>query len=265
MKTFKELGLSSDLLKALDKKGYTAPTEIQEKTIPLLLSGEIDIIGHSQTGSGKTAAFALPIIQNVDLNSNHIQALILVPTRELALQVSKEFESLSGNKRIYSMPVYGGTSIMDQLKQLKRGVHVVVGTPGRTLDLIKRKALDVRSIKFAVLDEADEMLSMGFIEDIETILGSTNKNKQMLLFSATMPKQIMNITKKFMDHPEYIKVKREESATQIEEFYYNVATRDRIETINRIIDLNENFYGIIFCNTKATVDSVVKQLVASGY
>ncbi len=132
MKTFKELGLSSDLLKALDKKGYTAPTEIQEKTIPLLLSGEIDIIGHSQTGSGKTAAFALPIIQNVDLNSNHIQALILVPTRELALQVSKEFESLSGNKRIYSMPVYGGTSIMDQLKQLKRGVHVVVGTPGRT-------------------------------------------------------------------------------------------------------------------------------------
>ncbi len=264
MKTFRDLGLSETTLKALAKKGYIEPTEIQEKTIPLLLEGKRDVIGESQTGSGKTASFALPIIEKASTSKN-VQAIILVPTRELALQVAKEFESLRGDKKIYSLAVYGGTSIRDQLRQLNRGVQVVVGTPGRTLDLIRRKALNLRSVKFAVLDEADEMLNMGFIEDIETILNSTAEDKRMLLFSATMPRQIVGIAKKFMHKPVHVKLERSQSSLKIEEMYYNVMARDRFELIRRIVDLNEDFYGIIFCNTKVNVDSVTNQLLNSNY
>ncbi|PIN88143.1 RNA helicase [Candidatus Woesearchaeota archaeon CG10_big_fil_rev_8_21_14_0_10_32_24] len=264
MKTFKELGLSSTILKAIEKKGYTTTTGIQEKTIPLLLEGK-DVIGESQTGSGKTAAFALPIIEQVNPESRNVQAIILAPTRELAMQVAKEFETLRGDKNVYSLAVYGGSSMSEQLSQLKRGVQVIVGTPGRTLDLIKRRALDLTHVKFAVLDEADEMLNMGFIEDIETIIGSTPKDKKMLLFSATMPRAIIGIAKKFMRDPVHVKLERHEATLQIEEFYYNVMAKDKCQVIRRVVDMNDDFYGIIFCNTKADVDSVTHQLLNSDY
>ena len=264
MTTFKDLGLSSTIIKALEKKGYSNPTEVQEKTIPLLLEGK-DVIGESQTGSGKTAAFALPIIEKIDDNSKKVQSIILAPTRELAMQVAKEIESLRGDKKVYSLAVYGGSSIREQLKSLKRGVQVVVGTPGRTLDLIKRKALDLSHVKFAVLDEADEMLNMGFVEDIETILSNTPKHKKMLLFSATMPRQIIGIAKKFMHNPVHVKLQRKEETLQIDEFYYSTMSRDRFELIRRVVDINSDFYGIIFCNTKADVDSVSHQLMHFNY
>ena len=264
MTDFKDLGLSSTILKALEKKGYTTATEIQEKTIPLLLKGK-DVIGESQTGSGKTASFALPIIEQVDTTSKKVQAIILAPTRELAMQVAKEFESLRGDKKVFSLAVYGGSSIREQLSAIKRGVQVIVGTPGRTLDLIKRRALDLSNVKFAVLDEADEMLNMGFIEDIETILSNTPKGKKMILFSATMPRAIIGIAKKFMRDPVHIKLERKQETLQIEEFYYSVMARDRYQVVRRVIDMNEDFYGIIFCNTKADVDSVTHQLVHSDY
>ncbi len=265
MAEFKDLGLSQVTLKALEKKGYTTPTEIQEKTIPLLLDGRKDVIGESQTGSGKTASFALPIIEKVNPNSKDIQAIILVPTRELAVQVAKEFESLRGEKKVYSLAVYGGTSIREQLKQIRRGVQVIVGTPGRTLDLIRRNSLKLRHVKFAVLDEADEMLNMGFIEDIESILSKTGKDKRMLLFSATMPRQIVGISKKFMHQPVHVKLERSRSSLKIEEYYYNIMARDRFEGIRRIVDLNADFYGIIFCNTKSDVDNISHQLQNAGY
>ena len=262
MVEFKDLGLSSTL-KALDKKGYTSATEIQEKTIPLLLEGK-DVIGESQTGSGKTAAFALPIIEKIS-GDKKVQAIVLCPTRELALQVSKEFEALCGTKRVFTLAVYGGTSINDQVRQLRRGVQVIVGTPGRTLDLIKRKVLDLSHVKFAVLDEADEMLNMGFIEDIETILKRTPETKRMLLFSATMPRAIMGIAKKFMRDPVHVKLERREATMNIEEYCYSINGRDRFEGIRRIVDLNPEFYGIVFCNTKADVDMVTHKLLASNY
>jgi len=262
MVEFKDLGLSSTL-KALEKKGYVSPTEIQEKTIPLLLEGK-DVIGESQTGSGKTASFALPIIEKIS-TAKHVQAIVLCPTRELALQVSKEFESLCGSKRVFTLAVYGGTSINDQVRQLRRGVQVVVGTPGRTLDLIKRKVLDLSHVKFAVLDEADEMLNMGFIEDIETILKRTPENKRMLLFSATMPRAIVGIAKKFMKEPVHVKLERREATMNIEEYCYSINGKDRFEGIRRIVDLNPEFYGIVFCNTKADVDMVTHKLLNSNY
>ncbi|NQV91278.1 DEAD/DEAH box helicase, partial [Candidatus Woesearchaeota archaeon] len=264
MTDFKELGLSGTILKALERKGYTTTTEIQEKTIPLLLEGK-DVIGESQTGSGKTAAFALPIIEKVHEDSKNVQAIILAPTRELAMQVAKEFETLRGDKKVYALAVYGGSSMSEQLRSLKRGIQVIVGTPGRTLDLIKRRALDLSHVKFAVLDEADEMLNMGFIEDIETILGSTPKDKKMILFSATMPRAIIGIAKKFMRDPVHVKLERKEATLQIEEFYYNVMARDKYQVIRRVVDMNDDFYGIIFCNTKADVDSVTHQLMNAEY
>ena len=265
MKQFKDLGLSETALRALEQKGYTTPTEIQEKTIPILLEGKKDVIGESQTGSGKTAGFALPIIEKVNPNSKHVQAIVLAPTRELALQVAKEFESLRGSKKVYSLAVYGGTSIRDQLQKLRRGVHVIVGTPGRTLDLINRKALDLSHVSLAVLDEADEMLNMGFVEDIETILKFAPREKRMILFSATMPRQIMGITRKFMNNPVHVKLERKESSLKIEEYYYRIMSRDRFEGIRRVVDFNDDFYGIVFCNTKADVDSVTHQLLNANY
>ena len=261
MEKFIKLGLTEKTLRALEKKGFTEPTEIQAKAIPLLLEGKKDVVGQSQTGTGKTASFALPILEKIEENTKDVQAIILTPTRELALQVAEEIDSLKGDRRIEVLAVYGGTPISTQRQKLNRGVGIVVGTPGRVMDLQNRGSLRLNHIKYAVLDEADEMLNMGFVEDIETILKNTPKEKSMLLFSATMPKQILNIAKKYMKEYELIEVEKENVTIQtVEQVYYNVNGRDRTEALKRLIDNYVDFYGIVFCNTKAATDTLAHQL-----
>ncbi|MHC4184142.1 MAG: DEAD/DEAH box helicase, partial [Planctomycetota bacterium] len=193
LEKFRILGLSDNTLKALKKKGFEEPTPIQQQTIPILLKGDKDIVGQAQTGTGKTAAFGLPIIERIEEKSKIVQVIILVPTRELAIQVSDEINSLKGTKRLHIVPIYGGQSIALQFRSLKKGVDVVVGTPGRVLDHIRRKSMNLKDISYLVLDEADEMLNMGFIEDVEKIMKATNPEKRTLLFSATMPREILRI------------------------------------------------------------------------
>lgn len=266
MKTFRELGLSEETLKAVHQKGFEEPTPIQEKTIPLLLSGNLDIIGQAQTGTGKTAAFGLPLIERLNENNRTVQALILTPTRELAIQVSEEINSLKGNKALNVIPIYGGQSIELQLKSLKKGVHIVVGTPGRIIDHLDRGSLKIENINFLVLDEADEMIDMGFIEDIETILENTPDEKQMLFFSATMPDAILKIAKTFMKKYEIISEKKADQTTPLtEQIYFEVYEKDKFEALCRIIDVEKEFYGIVFCRTKNDVDVISHKLVDRGY
>jgi len=266
MERFKKLGLSDNSIKVLEKKGFTKPTSIQAKVIPLLLEGKKDIVGQSQTGTGKTASFALPILEQIKEHSKHVQAIILTPTRELALQVAQEINSLKGDKNITVLPVYGGVAIGPQRQKLKGGVDIVVGTPGRVMDLQRRRSLVLDNIQYAVLDEADEMLNMGFVEDIETILQNAPKDKKMLLFSATMPKPILNIAKKYMREYEFIEIEKTNVIIDtIEQVYYDINSKDRIEGIRRIIDYYPDFYGIIFCNTKAAVDLLTQELTKMKY
>lgn len=263
---FKSLGVSEWTLQALEKKGFTNPTPIQEKVIPILLAGEKDIIGQAQTGTGKTAAFSIPLIEKLEENLPHLQALILTPTRELALQVCTEIISLKGTRRLRIEPFYGGQSINEQITKLRKGVDIAVGTPGRILDLIKRRFLKLANVKYVVLDEADEMLNMGFLEDVETILGEVHGNKQMLLFSATMPDRIRQVSKKFMNNPEFISVKKEQLTTEkVTQTFYAVPNKSKFETLCRIIDTEESFYGLIFCNTKAETDDVTRWLIERNY
>ncbi len=266
MDEFKKLGLSDETLVSLKKKGFEKPTEIQLKAIPLLLKGEKDVVGQSQTGTGKTASFALPIIEKLRGGSKKPKALILTPTRELALQVTKEIGSLQPKNKLKLLAVYGGSSMNEQIKHLKYGIDVVVGTPGRIKDLINRGKLDVKNIRYAVLDEADEMLNMGFIDDIEDILGDTNQDKSMLLFSATMPKQILRIAKRFMKDYEFIAVKKEQITIDLtEQFYYSVKGKDRFECLKRVIDMSPDFYGIVFCKTRAGTDTLAHKLIEANY
>src|SRR5690606_33474516 len=195
---FQDLGLSAETLSAITEKGFIHPTPIQAATIPLLLKNEIDIVGQAQTGTGKTAAFGLPLIELLEEDARRVQALILVPTRELALQVSKELSSFKGNKKLWISTVYGGQNILQQIKELKKGADIVVGTPGRIMDHLGRGTLKIDSISHVILDEADEMLNMGFVDDIKEILSTTPDDKRVLLFSATMPKEILNIAKNYM-------------------------------------------------------------------
>ncbi|EHP89166.1 DEAD/DEAH box helicase [Methanotorris formicicus] len=263
---FKELGLSENTLKALEKKGFKEPTEIQEKTIPILLNGDIDVVGQAQTGTGKTAAFGLPLIEKIDENSKDVQALILTPTRELSIQVSEEIDSLKGNKNLKILPVYGGQPIEPQIRQLKRGVHIVVGTPGRILDHIKRGSLNLKNISYLVLDEADEMLNMGFIDDVEEILRHTNKNKRVLLFSATLPRTILNLAKRYMGEYKLVSVKKETLTTNlVEQIYYEVSNSKKFDALCRVIDVEDDFYGLVFCKTRADVNEVANKLVENGY
>ncbi len=265
LKEFRDLGLSEKVLKVLSKKGYESPTPIQRLTIPALLKNDKDIIGQAQTGTGKTAAFSLPIIENFE-NLEHIQAIVLTPTRELALQVAEEMNSLSTSKKMKVIPVYGGQSIDIQRKLIKTGVDVVVGTPGRVIDLIERKLLKLNSLKYFILDEADEMLNMGFIEDIEKILTFTNEDKRMLFFSATMPDEIMKVAKNHMKEYEVLAVKSRELTTDLtEQIYFEVNERDKFEALCRIIDLTKEFYGIVFCRTKTDVNEIVGRLNDRGY
>lgn len=265
LKEFRELGLSEKTLKVLSKKGYESPTPIQKLTIPALLNNKKDIIGQAQTGTGKTAAFALPIIETYEATTK-IQALVLTPTRELALQVAEEMNSLATSKKMKVIPVYGGQSIDIQRKLIKTGVDIVVGTPGRIIDLIERKLLKLQDLKYFVLDEADEMLNMGFIEDIEKILSYTNEDKRMLFFSATMPDEIMKIAKQHMKEYEVLAVKAKELTTDLtEQIYFEVAEKDKFEALCRIIDLTKEFYGIVFCRTKTDVNEIVGRLNDRGY
>ena len=263
---FNELGLSDEMLQAIKMKGFEEPTEIQSKIIPLILQSESDLIGQAQTGTGKTAAFALPIIDKLEIKSSHLQVLVLVPTRELAIQVAEEFNSLRGNKNIHVAPIYGGQSYDIQLRRLKKGVDVIVGTPGRVMDLLKRKIFSLSKVSFVVLDEADEMLNMGFIEDIEEILSGANADRRTLLFSATMPERIANLAKKYMKNREIVKAKNAgQTISATDQIYFEVREADKLEALCRIIDTTNEFYGIVFCRTKNDVDYITSKLHDRDY
>ncbi len=266
LEEFKNLGLSENTIAALQKKGFEEPSPIQKQTIPILLEGKKDIIGQAQTGTGKTAAFGLPLIELLEEGADYVQAIILTPTRELAIQVSEEINSLKGSKRLSIAAVYGGQSIELQLKRLKRGVDIVVGTPGRIIDHLNRKTLKLDKISHIILDEADEMLNMGFIDDMEDILKRVNPEKRMLLFSATMPNEIKRIAKKYMSEYEHIAVKKEQLTTTLtDQIYFEVSEYDKFEALCRIRDIEKEFYGIVFCRTKLDVDRVAGKLIDRGY
>ncbi|MDY6821672.1 MAG: DEAD/DEAH box helicase [Deferribacterota bacterium] len=266
MKSFEELGLSENILRALKKKGFEEPTPIQEKVIPLLLTEQVDIVGQAQTGTGKTAAFGLPLVDLLKEKGGYIQAAILTPTRELALQIAEELNSFKGHKNISITPIYGGQSMELQLKRLRDGVDIVVGTPGRIIDHLGRKTLDLGKIDYLIIDEADEMLNMGFIDEIEEILKNTNLNKRTLLFSATMPSAILSVAKKYMRKYEFVKVKQNNIIPPLtEQIYFEVNEHDKFEALCRIRDMEKEFYGLVFCRTKVEVDNVASKLLARGY
>jgi len=263
---FEHLGLSQGVLDAIHKKGFEEPTPIQALTIPVMLRDDTNIIAQAQTGTGKTAAFGLPLIEMINSKEKNVQALIITPTRELAIQVSEEISSLKGDSGIQVIPIYGGQSIDQQLRRLKKGVQIVVGTPGRVIDHIKRKTLNLKDIEHLILDEADEMLNMGFIEDMEEIMKHTNPQKRTLLFSATIPLKIQVLAKKYMPDFEFIKVKKQPlTVSSTEQIYYEVKAADKFEALCRIIDIEETFYGLVFCRTKNDVDSVAGHLIDRGY
>lgn len=263
--SFNDFGLSSEILKAVSQMGFEEPTPIQEKTIPALLSGK-DVIGQAQTGTGKTAAFGIPIIEKIDRLSNSVQAIILAPTRELAIQAAEEMNKLAKFKKLLAFPVYGGTSIERQISTLKKGVHIVVGTPGRVLDHIERRTLNLKNVKIAVLDEADEMLDMGFIDDITRILKEIPETRQTLLFSATMPDEILRISKRYMRSPEKIRIPSETlTASKIDQIFFEVKREDKIEALSRLIDSDDGGRFLIFCHTKKEADDVAGNLKLRGY
>jgi len=267
MNTFEALGLNEKLLKAVTDLGFTEPTTIQEKAIPVLLSGTKDLIGLAQTGTGKTAAFGLPLLQLIDTAQKQPQALIVCPTRELCLQIEKEMElfkkHMSGTNIV---AVYGGSSISMQIRDIKRGVQIVVATPGRLIDLIERKAIDLETIKYVVLDEADEMLNMGFQEDIEAILQHTPQRDSTWLFSATMPPEIRRVSKKYMNTPMEITVGKMNTANKnIDHQYFVTPAHSRYETLKRLIDFNPGIYGIIFTRTKIEAQEISEKLTREGY
>ncbi|WNY26681.1 DEAD/DEAH box helicase [Methanolapillus ohkumae] len=263
--TFQDLGISDNIIQALRLKGYEHPTPIQIKTIPLFLTGEANIIGQAQTGTGKTAAFGVPIIQNITQKTGRVQAIILTPTRELALQVCEEMETFGGIRNLSIIPVFGGQPITVQLRELSAGADIVVGTPGRVIDLIHRKRLDISHLSYFVLDEADEMLNMGFIDDIKEIIQHTNDDKRMLCFSATMPKQILGIAKKYMGDYEMVAVEKVKDGELTEQLSIDVPPALKFEALCRVIDSDPDFYGLVFCARKDTSDEVVNRLEERGY
>jgi len=267
MNNFEELNLNTELISAITELGFVKPTPIQELVIPVLLESDRDLVGLAQTGTGKTAAFGLPMIQKVDTKSKQTQGLILSPTRELCIQIAKDLQAYSkNNKEVRVTAVYGGSSIETQIKELNKGSHIVVGTPGRTLDLIKRRRLKVDNIDVVVLDEADEMLSMGFKEDLNSILETTPDTKQTLLFSATMPAEITRISRKFMNNPVELSAgDKKTTAVNVKHVYYEVQARDRYEALKRIADVNPNIYGIIFCRTRRETKEIADKLIQDGY
>jgi ATP-dependent RNA helicase DeaD len=265
--TFSKLGLNKNLQKAIKDLGFVEPTPIQKDTIPYLINENKYLIALAQTGTGKTAAFGLPIIEKIEINRKIPQSIILCPTRELCLQITKDMDSYAKYiKGLKITAVYGGANIQTQIRALTSGTQIVVGTPGRVIDLIKRKKLKLNDIETVVLDEADEMLNMGFKEDLDTILAETPEEKQTLLFSATMPKEVMRITKNYMFSPKTIEVaRRNEGAENVEHHYYMVNARDRYKALRRICDINTGIYGIVFCRTRRETKDVADKLMQDGY
>ncbi len=265
--SFFDLGLSDTTLEAISKKGFEEPTEIQIKTIPLLLTSDRDVIAQAQTGTGKTAAFGLVFTDKlIPKKSKAPQAIVLAPTRELAVQVAEELNSLKGAKNFSIVPIYGGQSWGMQRKSLMAGIDIVVGTPGRVIDHLEKGTLKLDKIEYFVLDEADEMLNMGFIDDIESILEYVKQKKQMLLFSATMPNRISSLAKKYMNNPVSIKTEKDKIANNsVDQIYFETSLSNKFEALCRIIDMEDEFYGIIFCRTKINSDTVCKQLNDRGY
>ncbi len=264
---FLDIRLNKNIQKAVNDLGFEIPTPIQQEVIPYLLECKTDLIALAQTGTGKTAAFGLPVLQKIKAEKRLPQAIILCPTRELCLQIAKDIESFSKYmKKIKTTAVYGGASIVPQIKSLKAGTQIIVGTPGRVLDLINRKVLELHEIDFVVLDEADEMLNMGFKDDLDTILAETNEDKQTLLFSATMPKEVMRISRNYMYSPKTIEVaSRNEGAKNVEHHYYMVNARDRYKALRRICDANPNIFGIVFCRTRRETAEIADKLMRDGY
>ena len=265
MKHFSELGLSDRTLKAIVQKGFEEPTQIQELTIPAMLSGNEDIVAQAQTGTGKTAAFGLPLIEQIDSAQKGVKALIIAPTRELVVQICEEINSLKGDIPLKVAAIYGGQSYDRQIYQLKTGVDIVVGTPGRVLDHIERKTLDLSKITSLVMDEADEMLNMGFIEDIEEIISVSNPDKRMLLFSATMPQRIRELADNYLKNPITLKTKTQLTTNLTDQVYFEVFERDRFEALCRIADMEAGFYAIVFCRTKVECDEIAAKMIDRGY
>lgn len=267
MKTFAELGVEPQLLKAIQEMGFEWPMPIQEMVIPHLLNKEGDVVGLAQTGTGKTAAFGLPVLQRIDVAREVPQALIIAPTRELCLQIAgdlADFAKYIDGLRI--LPVYGGSSIESQIKALRRGVQVIVATPGRLIDLINRKVVDLHDVHTVILDEADEMLNMGFLDDIKEILTHVPVERKMLMFSATMPREIAEIAKNFMHDPvEFVAGTRNEGAKNVRHIYYMVKAHDKYLALKRVADNNPDIYGIIFCRTRKETQEIADKLIADGY
>jgi len=267
MNPFLELGIREEIVNAISELGFEKPSEIQEKAIPVLLTGNDDFVGLAQTGTGKTAAFGLPLLQQLDFSQKHPQALVLCPTRELCLQISKDIERYAKNlDNVHVVAVYGGANISDQLRQIRRGVQIVVATPGRMLDIIGRNAIDFSQVKYVVLDEADEMLNMGFKEDINNILSETPDTKKTWLFSATMPSEVRRIAKNYMTDPVEMTVGTKNTGNaNIEHQYYLIRAKDKYAAFKRIVDSNPDIFGIVFCRTKIETQEIAESLIKDGY
>ncbi|HRG80950.1 MAG TPA: DEAD/DEAH box helicase [Chitinophagaceae bacterium] len=264
---FEALGIEEGLLQSIKVLGFTEPTPIQEKAIPVLLQGTRDFIGLAQTGTGKTAAFGLPLLQLIDKEQRYPQALIICPTRELCLQITSDLEKFKNkSERLSVTAVYGGASIGEQIRSLKKGTHIIVATPGRLIDLIERKAVNLEQVEYIVLDEADEMLNMGFKDDIEFVLKNTPNRQSTWLFSATMPPEIRQVSKRYMDKPFEITIgKTNEGASNIDHQYYATQHHNRYEVLKRIIDFNPGIYGIVFARTKMDTQEIAEKLTREGY
>ena len=263
---FEELGLYPQLLRAIKEMGFEEATPIQSQAIPVVMSG-VDVIGQAQTGTGKTASFGIPLLMKVDPNNKKTQAIVLSPTRELAIQSAEEIRKLAKYMHgIKVLPIYGGQEISKQIRSLKGGVQIVIGTPGRVMDHLRRHTLKPQTVDIVVLDEADEMLNMGFREDIETILGQLPEERQTMLFSATMPKPILEIAKRYLHEPEIVKViQKELTVPKIEQYYYEVNPRKKNEVLSRLLDMYDPSLSLVFCNTKRKVDELVADLKGRGY
>ena len=267
MTTFQSLGLEEHLLQAINDLGFETPSEVQEKTIPILLEQETDIVSLAQTGTGKTAAFGFPMLQKIDVNSRTTQGLILSPTRELCLQITSELK-LYGKylNGLNVVAIYGGASISEQARQIKKGAQIIVATPGRMKDMIGRNMIDISKIEYCVLDEADEMLNMGFYEDITDILSHSPKDKSTWLFSATMPKEVATIAKKFMHQPLEVTVgSKNVGADTVTHEYFLVNARDRYQALKRLADANPDIFSVVFCRTKRDTQKVAEMLIEDGY
>ena len=265
--TFQELGLNSDLLKAVTDLGFETPTPIQQQTIKLLTNQNTDLVALAQTGTGKTAAFGLPMLSTIDCNNKTVQALILAPTRELCVQITNDIKNYGKYLKGFGVTaIYGGARIDGQIKDIKRGVQVVAATPGRLIDMIERRAINLNTVKIVILDEADEMLNMGFKDDLDLILKETPKNKNTWLFSATMPKEVERIARTYMEKPMELSTgKKNEGADNLEHIYYVVSPRDRYLALKRVADYYPEIFGIIFCRTKAETQEVADSLIKDGY